>query len=349
MKRVDGFSRFISVIVAFTLILTLFPITSYADSNALSGERFSVAFASGSKPGSFSAFPETSNYTTADNVVIMWTLSKGATKYGLTVVNDKTNKVVFDQYVTGNSKNIGILPEGKYRFQMAAYNNYGVSPFTSKSYFSVKLAACTPVPTSKAQTSSGSDRSNSTTPDFKSKDKDGNLYYKKFLANPSQGCVLYAVIRVREKLGYYIGKALVTKDGNPLSSGDAGKDLVKIWSTSDQAIKGIACVNSQTDKNYTIVSHCYNGLSEEEIFAAASKDIKGNSIVSFGSNGSVDSGFGHVIFVEYIKNSNGQIIVWFTEGGSLENKDGILQSETLENLVVRGGGMIGIASFIPIS
>lgn len=146
MHKTSSLSRLISSVLVFSFILTFFPITSYADSTIILEKPIPVILSSGSKPGSFNATPKMNSFTTADDVVINWTSSKGATKYGLTVVNDKTNKVVFDQYVTGNSKNIGKLPEGKYRFQMAAYNSNGSSPLSAMAYFSVKPAVCTPKP-----------------------------------------------------------------------------------------------------------------------------------------------------------------------------------------------------------
>lgn len=89
------------------------------------------------KPGAFQAYSDKAAYDSSENVTIQWAQSAGATKYGLTVVNNATNQIVFDQYVSGSSKNIGQLPVGRYRFQMAAYNSAGSSPITSMQYFEV--------------------------------------------------------------------------------------------------------------------------------------------------------------------------------------------------------------------
>lgn len=89
------------------------------------------------KPAAFQSYTDKTTYGASERVMIQWTQSAGASKYGLTIVNDGTNQIVFDQYVDGLSKSIGQLPEGRYRFQMAAYNDNGASPLTSMQYFDV--------------------------------------------------------------------------------------------------------------------------------------------------------------------------------------------------------------------
>lgn len=110
------------------------------------------------KPGAFKASSDKPEYDPSEDVTIQWTQSTGATKYGLTIVNDTTNGIVFDQYVSGSSKNVGKLPAGRYRFQMAAYNSKGSSPFTSMKYFEVagNKSETTPIlPLKNARITSG--------------------------------------------------------------------------------------------------------------------------------------------------------------------------------------------------
>lgn len=332
----------VSLLLVFVFTVCIFPASSLAIASSSQNEDYlRVQFASNKKPGSFSSSASKSNYSTNEDVIIQWNASSGATKYGLTVVNDLTNEIVYDNYVKGTSKNIGKLSAGKYRFQMAAYNNYGSSPITKMSYFSVSDTPNPPQPPAAPPASSTS----SNVPDFKAKDKNGNLYYKDFLNMSSGGCVVYVLTRAREKLGYYIGCKMLTLNNNALSSGD-GKDVVSNFARSDQAKKGVACANSQTDKNYTLVAHNYIGMSTEDILANAKNDIQDNSVVSFNSAGSVDGNKGHVVFVEYIKREGSSITVYFTEGGTTDKTDGKLKSLSLSEFVSRGGGMNGIATYV---
>ena len=347
MKQFRNVLSFVSLLLVLTLIVTLFPVSSHAMSSLTQSEhQTQVLFASNKKPGSFSSYASKATYSTNEDVVIQWNASSGATKYGLTVVNDSTNEIVFDNYITGSSITIGKLPAAKYRFQMAAYNSYGSSPITKMAYFLVEATSTQP----PADNGGGpaSDPIQSNTPNFQAKDKNGNLYYKDFLKMSSGGCVVYVLTRAREKLGYYIGCKMLTLNNNALSSGD-GKDVVGNFARSDQAKKGVACANSQTDKNYTLVAHNYNGMSKDSILAAAQSDIQDNSVVSFNSAGSVDGKKGHVVFVEYVKREGSQVTVYFTEGGTSDKTDGQLKSLVLSDFVSRGGGMNGIATYIPMS
>jgi len=127
------------------LNLQLNPGTAYTyEMFAIIGETYYSASGSftttAGKPAAFQSYTDRTTFDDSENVIIQWTQSLGAAKYGLTVVNDNTNQIVFDQYVDGLSKNIGQLPEGRYRFQMGAYNDSGASPLTSMQYFDVMVA-----------------------------------------------------------------------------------------------------------------------------------------------------------------------------------------------------------------
>ena len=100
---------------------------------------FTVSEATKPKPGAVTITNKNS-FTTAEDVVITWKAATNAEKYGLTVVNDKTNAVVCDGDFTGTSKNLGKLAEGKYRYQMRAWNSTGWGELTSKYYFTVTKA-----------------------------------------------------------------------------------------------------------------------------------------------------------------------------------------------------------------
>ena len=132
--------RMLSFLLAVLLCMACFAPAALAEGNAERYERAAISVRAGKKPGNFKSYPSKSKYTTEESVVLRWDASKGAKKYGLTVVNDKTGKIVFDQYVTGTEKNLGKLPAGKYRFNMMAYNDYGTSKITKLSYFTVEEA-----------------------------------------------------------------------------------------------------------------------------------------------------------------------------------------------------------------
>ena len=63
-------------------------------------------------------------YSTGEDIIINWTSQSGAAKYGLTVRNS-ANQDVWDNYVTGNSRNIGRLGAGNYSVLMLAYDSSG--------------------------------------------------------------------------------------------------------------------------------------------------------------------------------------------------------------------------------
>jgi len=89
-------------------------------------------------PGSMSSSSSKTTYTTEESVIINWTSASNATEYGLTVVRDSDDKTVFDGRVKGNSKNIGKLSAGTYRFNMRAYNSAGKGPISTLKRFTVK-------------------------------------------------------------------------------------------------------------------------------------------------------------------------------------------------------------------
>lgn len=85
-------------------------------------------------------------FVTGENIVINWTTSAYATKYGLTVWKAPyatEQFVVWDNYVTGNSQSIGALPAGNYLVQMKPYNSAGGGPSTNILRFSVIVPVAT--------------------------------------------------------------------------------------------------------------------------------------------------------------------------------------------------------------
>ena len=71
-----------------------------------------------------SVSPAKGTFSTNEDIVINWSSQTGAVKYGLTVRNS-ANQDVWDNYVTGNSRNIGRLAPGSYSILMLAYNSAG--------------------------------------------------------------------------------------------------------------------------------------------------------------------------------------------------------------------------------
>ncbi|WP_207649705.1 hypothetical protein, partial [Desulfosporosinus metallidurans] len=71
-------------------------------------------------------------------IVVNWSASANATKYGLTVWKapyTTDQYAVWDNYVTGTSKDIGTLPAGSYLVQMKPYNAAGGGPNTNIASF----------------------------------------------------------------------------------------------------------------------------------------------------------------------------------------------------------------------
>ena len=88
-----------------------------------------------------------SNYKTTDDITISWSTISGADKYGLSVWKPPYNgdeNLVFDQFVYGNSHNIGKLFAGTYRCKMAAWSNGKMGIKSNEIYFTVEEADTEP-------------------------------------------------------------------------------------------------------------------------------------------------------------------------------------------------------------
>lgn len=86
-------------------------------------------------------------YKTTDDITITWNSVTGADKYGLSVWKPPYNgdeNLVFDQFVYGNSHNIGKLSTGTYRCKMAAWSNGSMGTKSNEIYFTVEEADTEP-------------------------------------------------------------------------------------------------------------------------------------------------------------------------------------------------------------
>lgn len=86
-------------------------------------------------------------YKTTDDITITWNSITGADKYGLSVWKppyDGDENLVFDQFVYGNSHNIGKLSAGTYRCKMAAWSNGSMGTKSNEIYFDVEEADTEP-------------------------------------------------------------------------------------------------------------------------------------------------------------------------------------------------------------
>ena len=86
-------------------------------------------------------------YKTTDDITITWNSISGADKYGLSVWKppyDGDENLVFDQFVYGNSQNIGKLSAGTYRCKMAAWVNGKMGTKSNEIYFEVEETDTTP-------------------------------------------------------------------------------------------------------------------------------------------------------------------------------------------------------------
>ena len=95
------------------------------------------------------------SFSTKEDIVITWTSATNATKYGLSVWKPPywvDSSLVFDQYVTGNSKDIGTLPAGNYAVNMKAYNGSTGGQDGNNVYFSVVAPETTPPTTTSNAT-----------------------------------------------------------------------------------------------------------------------------------------------------------------------------------------------------
>ncbi len=77
-----------------------------------------------------------STFASDKNVVLSWELD-GADCYGITVVNDQTDAVVFDGDISKSYLDLGRLSAGKYRWQVRGYNGAGWGSLTDLMYFTV--------------------------------------------------------------------------------------------------------------------------------------------------------------------------------------------------------------------
>mgnify|MGYP000975984066 CR=1 FL=1 len=127
------------------------------------------AFA-GSLPGSMTVSVK-SIYNVGEDITISWTASTNATKYGLSVWKppySNDSYLVWDNYVTGTSKNIGTLPAGSYRVNMKPYNSSGGGPISNIIDFTVKDPVATPTQTKTPTPNSTPAKTSTLTPAKKS-------------------------------------------------------------------------------------------------------------------------------------------------------------------------------------
>lgn len=102
----------------------------------------------GALPGNMTVSVK-STYNVGENITISWTASVNATKYGLSVWKppySNDSYLVWDNYVTGTSKNIGTLPVGTYRVNMKPYNDIGGGPISNIIDFKVVAPVAPTVP-----------------------------------------------------------------------------------------------------------------------------------------------------------------------------------------------------------
>lgn len=91
-------------------------------------------------PGAMKVSVKTT-FKARESVVIKWSKSTNTTKYGLSIWKEPyTGYPVWDHYVTGTSKRIGILAAGSYRVIMKPYNSTGGGANSNIVYFTVKSA-----------------------------------------------------------------------------------------------------------------------------------------------------------------------------------------------------------------
>ena len=84
------------------------------------------------RPGSTSSPGPTLGSKT---VTLQWDASSGATRYALGVRNMNTNLLEVDTWVYGTSYTVTLQPNTPYRWNVAAWNTAGYSPFTARLYF----------------------------------------------------------------------------------------------------------------------------------------------------------------------------------------------------------------------
>jgi hypothetical protein len=104
----------------------------------------------GTPSSSLTASTPKAAFNTGEHVVVNWTAYPGATKYGLTVWKAPYTgdaNIVWDNYVTGTSMDIGALPLDSYRIHMAAYVGTTLVVLSNYCDFSVVNPPDTTAPT----------------------------------------------------------------------------------------------------------------------------------------------------------------------------------------------------------
>ena len=98
-------------------------------------------------PGTLVTTPAKASFSTKEDIILNWTTASNATRYGLSVWKPPywvDSSLVFDQYVTGNSHDIGVLPVGTYAVNMKAYNGSVGGQDGNNVYFTVVAPETTP-------------------------------------------------------------------------------------------------------------------------------------------------------------------------------------------------------------
>lgn len=119
--------------------------TGYLFNQPAESQRVANIVSTNPLPSSMTISTSQVTYYPGEHVVINWTPSPNAYKYGLSVWKAPYNHVyfddrylVFDQYVTGTSKDIGMLPVGNYAVNMKPYTPLGGGASSNIVYFTVR-------------------------------------------------------------------------------------------------------------------------------------------------------------------------------------------------------------------
>lgn len=129
-------------------MLFLFVFALPGQALAVTGASAPIMSSTTSLPGPMKVTTLKSTFVAGENVVIYWTPSKNATKYSLAIWKESLGnkkQVVFNQYVTGNSKKVGVLSPGNYRIVMRPYGKTGRGAYTKVARFKVTSAVTTTV------------------------------------------------------------------------------------------------------------------------------------------------------------------------------------------------------------
>ena len=125
--------KIISIILTALLIMTTLNTPAFA----------------GIIPGAMTVSSSKPTYITNEDIILSWTVSKNAARYGLTIrkapYTGDANIVYDNGNLIGNSINIGKLPEGNYRFAMRGYSSSGIGgPVSNIVYFTVNQVKLVP-------------------------------------------------------------------------------------------------------------------------------------------------------------------------------------------------------------